>query len=166
MDKDIFQRGQSTEEFVQSLEEATQEKFNVLLEESREALNEIEDLSTLPSYLCVVVIAESWSGDVLYNLPALLALAESLDWQVRIFMRDEHLEMIESYKKEGIYLSIPVFIFYDKDFEEIANWVERPQIATKTIDEESLNLRRRLREEKKVEWRKATLRELNNLLVK
>ncbi len=38
--------------------------------------------SAMPSDLRVVVIAEPWSGDVLYNLPA---LAESLDWQVRSY---------------------------------------------------------------------------------
>ncbi|MCJ7825921.1 MAG: thioredoxin family protein [Anaerolineales bacterium] len=166
MDKNTFQRGESLETFVQSMEALIREKFNLLLEESRVALAETKGLSPMRSDLRVVVIAEPWSGDVLFNLPALLALAETLDWQVRIFKRDEHLHIIEPYKKEGIYLSIPVFIFYDKDFKEIADWVERPQIATKTIDEESLNLRRRLREEKKVEWRHATLMELNNLLAK
>jgi len=152
--------------FVQSMERPIREKFNVLLEESRAALTATRPSSATPSDLRVVVIAEPWSGDVLYNLPALLALAASLDWQVRIFRRDEHVHLIGPYKKEGIYSSIPVFIFYDKDFEEITHWVERPQIATKTIDEKSLDLRRRLREEKKDEWRSATLIELNDLFGK
>lgn len=41
---------------------------------------------------------------------------------------------------------------------------KRPAVATKTIDEESLTLRRRLREEHKAAWREATLGELLNLM--
>jgi hypothetical protein len=166
MEINTFQQGESPEKFVQSMTSPIREKYDILLKESRAALPETMAFSTMPSDLRVAVIAESWSGDVLYNLPPLIALAESLDWQVRIFRRGENLDLIESYKKDGIYLSIPVFIFYDADFKEIADWVERPQMATKTIDEKSLDLRRRLREEMKVEWRKATLMELNELLAK
>ncbi len=111
------------------------------------------------------MIAEPWSGDVLYNLPPLLRLAEAAGWQVRIFHRDQYPELILPYRKDGLYHSIPVIIFYDQDFNELTHWIERPEQATRTIDEESLKLRRRLREEHKEEWRKATFDELFNLSI-
>ena len=164
MDLKTFQRGETPRAFVESMQEPVREKFNALLQESRAGLTASDQGLSLAPDVRVVVIAEPWSGDVLYNLPALLALAESQDWQVRIFRRDENLALIEPYKKDGIYLSIPVFIFFDEEFRELAHWIERPQIATKTIDEESLNLRRKLREENKAAWRAATLDELKDLL--
>jgi len=46
----------------------------------------------------------------------------------------------------------------------LGSWIERPVAATRMIDEESLKLRRRLREEHKDDWRLATLREIVDLL--
>lgn len=164
MDLNTFQQGETPQAFVKSMDARLAEKFNALLKESRADLAARDQGSPLVSDVRVVVIAEPWSGDVMYNLPALLALAESQDWEVRIFRRDEHLELIEPYKKDGLYLSIPVFIFFDEEFHELAHWIERPHIATKTIDEESLTLRRKLREDNKDAWREATLGELMGLL--
>ena len=166
MEQETFQQGEKPESFIQSMEGPVREKFNALLNESRMVVQDLKVTNTIPSDIRVAVIAEPWSGDVLYNLPPLLAIADTLDWQVRIFRRDEHLDLMAAYKKEGIYLSIPVFVYYDEAFKEIAHWIERPQIATRTIDEESLNLRRRLREENKDAWRKALLVEQNELLGK
>jgi hypothetical protein len=67
--------------------------------------------------------------------------------------------LILPYRKDGLYHSIPVFVFYDKDFNELGHWIERPAIATQVTDDESLQLRRRLREEHKADWRKATMTE-------
>jgi hypothetical protein len=113
-----------------------------------------------------MVIAEDWSGDVLYNLPVLFRMATEAGWNVRIFKRDSHPDLILPYRKDGLYHSIPVFVFFDENFKEIGNWVERPALATKVIDEESLNLRRRLREENKVVWREETIKELLDLVSK
>lgn len=164
MDLSTFNQGETPQAFEESMDAGLREKFSLLLEESRADLVARGEASPLASDVRVVVIAEPWSGDVMYNLPALLALAESQDWQVRIFRRDEHLELIEPYKKDGLYLSIPVFVFFDEDFRELGHWIERPQVATKTIDEQSLNLRRKLREENKAAWRAATLGELKDML--
>jgi hypothetical protein len=164
MDQKRFNEGLSLEAFLETMEGTLREKFAALLEDSRADVSVQDKESNLPNNLNVVVIAEPWSGDVLYNLPPLLALAEDVDWDVRIFPRDEYPELIENYMKDGIYRSIPVFIIYDAQFNEIGHWIERPAIATKTIDDESLALRRRLREANKAEWRLATLVELKELL--
>lgn len=164
MDQNTYQQGESLEIFIHSMEVPIRESFNRLLVESRAALSDGELAGGMVLDLKVLVIAEPWSGDVLYNLPVLVALAESFGWQLRIFRRDENLVLMEHYKKEGIYLSIPVFIFYDKDFRELAHWIERPQVATQLIDEESLKLRRMLREENKDNWREALFNEITGLL--
>jgi hypothetical protein len=56
-----------------------------------------------------------------------------------------------------------VYVFYDAEFNEVAHWIERPAESTRVIDEESLKLRRRLREEHKEDWRQETITELVEL---
>ena len=89
--------------------------------------------------------------------------AEKAGWEVRIFRRDKYPDLIQPYRKDGLYQSIPVFAFYDAEFKELGHWIERPAEATRVIDEESLMLRRRLREEHKADWRHKTIEELIEL---
>ena len=161
MDQRLYETGLTTDQFIAQLG-ANREKFEQLLAECVLDDEQRRALADSPAYN-VLVIAEPWSGDVLYNLPVLLCTAAAAGWSVRIFRRDEHPELIMPYRKDGLYLSIPVFVFYDAEFNEVANWIERPAVATKTIDDESLALRRRLREEHKAAWRQATLAELLTL---
>jgi hypothetical protein len=164
LDREFFEKGKTPEQFLAGYGD-NRVRFEQLLAESTLDKAQIQKARSLPRDLNVLVIAEPWSGDVLYNLPPLLRLAETAGWQVRIFHRDQYPELILPYRKDGLYHSIPVIIFYDQDFNELTHWIERPEQATRTIDEESLKLRRRLREEHKDEWRKATFDELFNLSI-
>lgn len=164
MEREFFEKGKTPEQFLAGYGD-NRVRFEQFLAESALDNAQIQKARSLPRDLNVLVIAEPWSGDVLYNLPPLLRLAETAGWQVRIFHRDQYPELILPYRKDGLYHSIPVIIFYDQDFNELTHWIERPEQATRTIDEESLKLRRRLREEHKEEWRKATFDELFNLSI-
>lgn len=162
MDKEFFFKGKTPEEFLASYGD-NRLKFEQLLEESALSGKQQREAQALPHGLNVLVIAEPWSGDVLYNLPPLLMLAEAAGWEVRIFHRDQYPDLILPYRKDGLYHSIPVFVFYDQEFNELRHWIERPAEATRVIDEESLKLRRRLREENKDNWRQETIAELIQL---
>ena len=75
----------------------------------------------------VLVLAEDWCGDVIANLPVLARLAEaSGTLTVRVFLRDQNLDLMNQYLKDGQFQSIPVFAFFTSDFEEIGHWIERP----------------------------------------
>jgi len=160
MDENLFNQGETIEQFIDDMQN-NRDAFELLLSESR--IDQVT-LGRLPDDLNVMVIAEDWSGDVLYNVPVLFRMARDKGWNVRIFRRDHFLELILPYRKDGLYHSIPVFVFYDKDFHELGNWIERPSTATSLIEEESLKLRRRLREEHKDEWRRQTINEISSLL--
>jgi selT/selW/selH-like putative selenoprotein len=93
-----------------------------------------EDLAyfvSLPQCLHVLVLAEDWCGDVIANLPILGRLAvESGKLNLRVFLRDQNLDLIDQYLKEGQFRAIPVFVFFDADFNEIGHWIERPASVT------------------------------------
>jgi hypothetical protein len=162
MDKDFFYKGETVEEFLDSLAELT-DKYQQQISENQLAEDQVSSFENLPDELKVMVIAEPWSGDVLYFFPVLVSMSEKTGWEVRIFRRDNYPDLILPYRKDGLYHSVPVFVFFDSDFKELGHWVERPTKATKVIDEESLMLRRRLREEHKVDWRQETIEELVKL---
>ncbi len=163
MERAYFEKGEHPADFLAGLGD-NRSKFDQLLAESHLSEAQSQSLAANSQVKYVAVIAEPWSGDVLYNLPPLLRLAEAAGWQVRIFRRDQHLDLIQPYRKDGLYLSIPVFIFFDEDFNEIGHWIERPAVATRMIDDESLKLRRRLREENKEAWRQETIHEIIHLV--
>jgi len=86
----------------------------------------------LPKPLNVLVLAEDWCGDVIANLPILGRLAEtSGKLNPRVFLRDQNLDLIDQYLKQGKYRSIPVFVVFDDDFREIGRFIERPASVTK-----------------------------------
>ncbi|MBX6770324.1 MAG: thioredoxin family protein [Chloroflexi bacterium] len=93
----------------------------------------------LPRPLNVLVLAEDWCGDVIANLPILGKLAEaSGKLNLRIFLRDQNLDLMDQYLNQGKFRSIPVFVFFDDNFNEIGRFIERPASVTE------LRARRRL----------------------
>ncbi|MGZ6392347.1 MAG: thioredoxin family protein [Ktedonobacterales bacterium] len=97
-----------------------------------------EDLAAfkaLPQTLNVLVLAEDWCGDVIDNLPVLGQLAaESGKLNVRIFLRDQNLDIMDQYLKDGQFRSIPVFVVFDQQFKELGHFIERPENVTQRRD--------------------------------
>jgi len=81
--------------------------------------------------LNVLVITEDWCGDALANVPVLAKLAqESGKLNLRLFLRDQNLDLADQYLKEGKYRSVPVFVFFDVQMRELGHFIERPARAT------------------------------------
>lgn len=135
------------------------------------------DLNQKRGPIRVLALAEHWCPDVQRGLPVVARIAESAGLDLRVFPRDENQDIMGQYLKEGKYQSIPVFAFFDKGWQPLGHWIERPALATKLMNE----LRRELakskisEEETKAEirkrvarlwenWRQETVRELRELL--
>ncbi len=86
---------------------------------------------SLPAPLHVLVIAEDWCGDVVDNLPVLGRLAaKSGKLDLRVFPRDQNLDLMDRYLNQGKFRSIPVFVLLDDRFQELGRFVERPVSVT------------------------------------
>jgi hypothetical protein len=93
---------------------------------------DLDVFKRLPRPLNVLVLAEDWCGDVIDNLPILGRLAaESVKLNLRIFLRDQNPDLMDNYLNRGEFRSIPVFAFFDGDFNEIGRFIERPESVTK-----------------------------------
>jgi hypothetical protein len=91
----------------------------------------VRTFTSRPKPLRVLVLAEDWCGDVVANLPVLGRLAKEVPTlEVRVFYRDQNLDLMERWLNQGKYQSIPVLVFFDHDFRELGHWIERPASVT------------------------------------
>ena len=101
----------------------------------------------------ILVISEDWSSDCRRDVPMLARLAEAAGLEMRIFNRDgarilgtrrpdpaaapdaNHDLMLEFMKKTstGEWASVPVAVFYTKDFQELHRYIEFPAIYHKDL---------------------------------
>ena len=83
----------------------------------------------------MLVLGEDWCGDVVRGLPVLARMTEAAGWELRIFPRDQHHDIMNEFLKEGQWMSIPTVVFYTADHRYIYHWIERPQVAEREIAE-------------------------------
>ena len=127
----------------------------------------------------MMIIGEDWCGDVVRELPVLARVAEAAGLELRIFPRDENHDIMNEFLKEGLYMSIPVAVFYDQGHEYICHWIERSQVANREqgeieaairseepdISDQDFGRQRRTRTAARAgDWQKATVDELVDML--
>ena len=101
----------------------------------------------------ILVISEDWSSDCRRDVPMLARLAETGGLELRIFNRDgkkilgtrrpdpatapdaNHDLMLEfmNRKNGGEWASVPVVVFYTKEFQELHRYIEYPAIYHKDL---------------------------------
>jgi hypothetical protein len=101
----------------------------------------------------ILVLSEDWSSDCRRDVPMLARLAEVGGLELRIFNRDgqkilgtrrpdpaaapdaNHDLMIEfmNRRSDGEWASLPVAVFYTKDFRELHRYIEFPAIYHKDL---------------------------------
>jgi hypothetical protein len=102
---------------------------------------DLESFKRLPRPLNVLVIAEDWCGDVIANFPIIGRIAqESGKLNLRAFLRDQNLDLMDQYLLRGEFRAIPVFVFFDDDFNEIGRFLERPDSVTKLREQKRLEI--------------------------
>jgi hypothetical protein len=81
----------------------------------------------------VLMLAENWCGDVHRNSPLLARICEAMPGcELRVFFRDQNPDLRDTFLNNG-YQSIPVVVFFDKDWNEIGRWIERAHAATAKV---------------------------------
>ena len=78
----------------------------------------------------VMMLAENWCGDVHRNSPLIAHICEAMpNAELRVFLRDQNVDLRDTFLNNG-YQSIPVVVFFDKDWNEVGRWLERAHVAT------------------------------------
>lgn len=78
----------------------------------------------------VMMLAENWCGDVHRNSPLVAHVVDAIPGaELRVFFRDQATDLRDTYLNNG-YQSIPVVVFFDKNWNEVGRWYERAHAAT------------------------------------
>ena len=122
--------------------------------------------------LKLVVIGADWCPDVVRGLPVVARLAEAAGLELRAFVKEENMDLMQEYLWRHKYESIPVVVLLDRNYDELGAWYERPAIANKFSGETLAELRnqnmsaedvtkmlRERRETVQMEWMRETIRE-------
>jgi hypothetical protein len=127
----------------------------------------------------VLALGEDWCPDVYRGLPTMARVAEAAGLEMRVFPRDQNLDIMDEFLKDGKYQSIPVFVFYTLELRYLCHWIERPASATQEMeqieaairsenpgmDDRQFGLERRNRVTPRFPaWQLDTVRELKELL--
>jgi hypothetical protein len=83
----------------------------------------------------VLALGEDWCPDVFRGLPVMARVAEAGGMDLRVFPRDENLDIMNEFLNHGESQSIPTFVFYTSDHRYIAHWIERPAQANAEMGE-------------------------------
>ena len=83
-----------------------------------------------------LAITEDWCGDSSQNLPF---IAKYLEFnpllKLKVILRDENLDAIDSYFTEGNPRSIPKIVGFDDDGDELFIWGPRPKFAQDLVQQ-------------------------------
>jgi len=129
-----------------------------------------------------LALGEDWCPDVFRGLPVLVRIAEASGMDLRVFPRDDNLDIMNEFLNHGESQSIPTFVFYTADHRYIAHWIERPLKANAEMGDvmkryegldrtnpDDLAKLRQIAEEFQTgpqwaNWREETIREIRALL--
>ena len=76
-----------------------------------------------------LAIGEAWCPDVVRGMPVIAKLAEATNMNLKIFFRDQNIDIMNEFLYKGEFQSIPTLVFYDKNRNELGVWHERAQKA-------------------------------------
>ena len=145
-----------------------------LADDDARALRELASRPEGPAR--VLALAEDWCPDVFRGLPVMARIAEAAGMELRIFSRDQNLDIMNEFLNQGKHQSIPVFVFYTRNQRYLAHWTERPVLANeqmhlvnaifqgKTAEEALPEYDRFQQGEVWANWRQETVREIRSLL--
>jgi hypothetical protein len=83
----------------------------------------------------VLALGEDWCPDVFRGIPVVARIAEACGMELRVFPRDDNLDIMNEFLNHGEHQSIPTFVFYTRDHDYIAHWIERPAKANAEMGE-------------------------------
>lgn len=128
--RERFEQGMTIEQYQEQMKQ-NREQFAANLVAAAARPEDLAFFESLAEPINALVITEDWCGDALANVPVLAKLAQQTGkLTVRLFLRDQNLDLADQYLKEGKYRSVPVFVFFDQQMREIGHFIERPAAAT------------------------------------
>ncbi len=177
-----YNSGFTYENYIQQIK-VNKDRFETYYESAaltKEDQDFFANASSMPNGIKkLMIIGEDWCPDVFRGMPVFARIAEAAGIETRIFPRDDNLDMMDEFLKDGEFASIPVAVFYDDKLNEITRWIERPvvgydqsnqitdQVAKDMANADDQEQRKSIRDQIYAlypSWQKETVVEVKNLL--
>lgn len=163
MPRDRFEKATTFDQYVQQMK-VNKEQMLKNVDEVEISDDDVSWWKQQPK-INAFVLTYDGCGDALYNIPVLAKIAKLAgNIDLRVVQRDENLDIMDQYKNQGLYRSVPTFIFMDDDLNEVGTLKERAESMSQVMEAEQLKVRRALRDQYKDEWRKEMARELRTVV--
>ncbi len=176
LSQEKFNQGMSTQEYIDQIKVNKQPFVDIY--HAVEVPAETRSLfDGLAQPMRLAVFTADWCGDAVSTTPAVLRLAESTDKiSVKVFNRDDELELTNSFLPENRAGTVPVFILLDSAMNEVARFIETAGELVPTLDamdeaiakeiaEETEENRRTLGRGKRTAFRVAHAKEWGNVIL-
>jgi hypothetical protein len=89
----------------------------------------IKALAVKQGGITCMAIGEPWCPDVFRGLPVAAKLCEATGIDLKIFFRDQNVDIMNEYLYKGEFQSIPTLVFFTNEHKELGVWHERAQKA-------------------------------------
>jgi Thioredoxin len=134
-----FNSGLTWEKYFNDKVQRNREKFQYNYDQTHVSPDDaaaLKGLAALPDGPArVLALGEDWCPDVFRGIPVMVRIVESAGMELRVFPRDDNLDIMKEFLNHGEHQSIPTFVFYTKDHRYIAHWIERPAKANAEMGE-------------------------------
>ncbi len=97
--------------------------------------NVLNYFNSLENPVNLAVFTSDWCGDAMSTTPAILRLADASEKiNLTVFNRDDELELTNSFLPEHRAGTVPVFVVFDENMEEVARFIETALSLVPAID--------------------------------
>ncbi len=133
-----WEKGLSYEEFRKQFPQ-NEEKFQFNYEnthvspEDEKALKELVARPNGPKKMVGIFV--DWCPDVYRGAPVFKRIAEASGMELRVFERDQNLDIMNEFLNQGEFQSVPTVVFYTDDMKYIYHFIERPRKANAEMGE-------------------------------
>jgi hypothetical protein len=136
--RETFATGLTIDQFIDGME-VNKDRFLENIQLNTLSFGDRQFFNDRP--VSIAAFGEDWCPDVIQFLAVVAKIAEEVpSVTLRIFERDsgDNLKLMEPYYKDGQHHSIPVFVVYDQDWNELGWFSERPAEVYKLMAAETI----------------------------
>ena len=129
-----FNQGMSAQEYIDQIK-VNKQPFLDIYQALDVPAKVKSQFDSLAEPLRLAVFTADWCGDAVSTTPTILRMAESTSkLLVKVFNRDDELDLTNSFLPENRAGTVPVFVVLDSSMQEIARFVETAGELVPSID--------------------------------
>lgn len=136
MDVTRFEKGLTYEDFVSTMRQ-NDRRIKQMYDKYELTDDDVSRFESLVEAhggkLYVTALVEDWCPDAVLNIPVATRLEKAIDGiDLRLFIREHNEDLRQSYAEQNVW-SIPVISFFNSDWQEVARFVERSELAAAKV---------------------------------